>query len=95
MTLPTTFLLLGVVVTLQGFFSGSEIALVSADRIRLQAEAQAGPPRRSHCARDARPAHAHARCLSPRNEPLRHRRGDARGGRRRGVLRRARSGSRP
>jgi CBS domain containing-hemolysin-like protein len=95
MTLPTTFLLLGVVVTLQGFFSGSEIALVSADRIRLQAEAQAGRlGARTALAMLARP-HAHARCLSPRNEPLRHRRGDTRGGRRRGVLRRAGVGRGP
>jgi CBS domain containing-hemolysin-like protein len=29
-------------VVVQGFFSGSEIALVSSDRIRLQAAAKAG-----------------------------------------------------
>lgn len=64
MTLPTTFLLLGVVVTLQGFFSGSEIALVSADRIRLQAEAQAGRlGARTALAMLARPTRTLGACL--------------------------------
>jgi putative hemolysin len=34
--------LMGVLLILQGFFSGSEIALVSADRLRLQAEGERG-----------------------------------------------------
>jgi CBS domain containing-hemolysin-like protein len=64
MTLPVTFLLLGVVVTLQGFFSGSEIALVSADRIRLQAEAQAGRlGARTALAMLARPTRTLGTCL--------------------------------
>jgi len=63
-TLPTTFLLLGVVVTLQGFFSGSEIALVSADRIRLQAEAQGGRiGARTALALLARPTRTLGACL--------------------------------
>jgi putative hemolysin len=64
MTLTVTFLLLAVVVTLQGFFSGSEIALVSADRIRLQAEAQAGRlGARTALAMLARPTRALGTCL--------------------------------
>ena len=64
MTLPMTLLLMGVVVTLQGFFSGSEIALVSADRIRLQAEAQAGRlGARTALAMLARPTRALGTCL--------------------------------
>jgi CBS domain containing-hemolysin-like protein len=63
-TLATTLLLLGVVVTLQGFFSGSEIALVSADRIRLQAEAQAGRlGARTALAMLARPTRTLGACL--------------------------------
>jgi putative hemolysin len=63
-TLPMTFLLLAVVVTLQGFFSGSEIALVSADRIRLQAEAQAGRlGARTALAMLARPTRTLGTCL--------------------------------
>jgi len=38
----TTLVLIAACVVLQGFFSGSEIALVSADRLRLQGQAREG-----------------------------------------------------
>ena len=37
-----TLMLMGACFVLEGFFSGSEIALVSADRLKLQTHAQAG-----------------------------------------------------
>jgi putative hemolysin len=42
MTLGTTLAFIGLFIVLQGFFSGSEIALVSADRMKLQGDAQEG-----------------------------------------------------
>lgn len=39
---PLTLALMAVCFVLEGFFSGSEIALVSADRLKLQSDAQAG-----------------------------------------------------
>lgn len=42
MSVGLTLALIAACVVLQGFFSGSEIALVSADRLKLQGEAKAG-----------------------------------------------------
>ncbi len=42
MTISIMFLLFAILLLFSGFFSGSEIALVSADRIRLQEEANRG-----------------------------------------------------
>ena len=42
MSTAMLLLMIGVLVLLSGFFSGSEIALVSADRLKLNADAERG-----------------------------------------------------
>jgi len=42
MSTPLLLALIGVLIALSGFFSGSEIALVSADRLKLRADAERG-----------------------------------------------------
>ena len=42
LTILPTLLLMATCFVLEGFFSGSEIALVSADRLKLQTDAQEG-----------------------------------------------------
>jgi putative hemolysin len=64
MSLGLIIVLIAVLILLQGFFSGSEIALVSADRMRLEADRRRGS-RRARLALDmlAQPARMLGTCL--------------------------------